>query len=453
MTLIVKKKKKSKKVAKPVPVPVTPSDLTDFRYGLVTGPAGSGKTYRIRKILESNPSWGLVTATTGVAARILGPKVPTVNSALGFYDLESLVRVSHDGTLRKNIKTLRKKYDRIIIDEASMLSSEMFDLILTACESEDMGLIVVGDFLQLPPITKDFKKPSWLFHSKHWNRFASPRGEHITRLKTQYRHTNADFIQGLNHLRAGRGGDALPHLQKAGVTFPPVPTVHDPDIVGDTFDGVVLVSTNAAKDTIDRRRYAEITGKEVTYNTERWGQQKKEWGEIDDAVSLKVGCRVMILRNLYEEKDGKTVLSQANGETGTVMTLGSQCVAVKRDDGTGVTVSMQKTDDAVRRTILLGDDHRQTETVTKATGGVEYMPLCRAFALTVHKAQGLTISTPTQIPLWQGDFWMTPAMVYVAASRVKTPGDLSIVGGDMLWSDDSLLQEKCKMDYACTAWV
>jgi hypothetical protein len=309
-----------------------------------------------------------------------------------------------------------------------------------------MGLIISGDFLQLPPITKDFKKPAWLFYSKHWAQFAA----NITRLKTQYRHTNDDFIQGLNYLRAGRGGDALLYLQKAGVTFPPVPTIGAPD----TFDGVVLVATNNAKDNIDRRRYAEIDSKEVTYNTERWGRQKKEWGEIDDAVSLKVGCRVMILRNLYEEQNGKTTLTQANGETGAVIDFTPLYVSVQRDDGSVVIVAMQKTDDAVRRTILQGDDSRQTETIQKATGGVEYMPLCRAFALTVHKAQGLTIATPTQIPLWQGDFWKTPAMVYVAASRVKNPEDLSIVGADMLWAEDKpLLEEKCKMDAACKMWV
>lgn len=452
------KKPKVKKIISPVSVVIqgtTPAEIPaipqviDFRYGMVTGLAGSGKTYRIRKILESDSSWGLVTATTGVAARILGPKVPTINSALGFFDQESLERVYTDGTLRKNIRTLRTKYDRLIIDEASMLSSEMFDRILLACEAEDMGLVLVGDFLQLPPITKDFKPPSWLFNSKHWARFIN-FGKNVVRLQTQHRHTNPDFVKGLNLLRAGKGEQALPHLQKAGVTFPQVPTVGSTD----DFDGVVVVATNTAKDIVDNKRYEAIEAEEVTYNTERWGQQRKEWSEIADCVSLKVGCRVMILRNLYQEKDGKTTLTQANGETGIVLSLNPAYVTVQRDDGSVVDVAMQKTDNAIRRTILNHDHSRLTETIQAATGGVDYLPLCRAFAMTTHKCQGLTITTKTQIPVWRDLFWKTRAMVYVAASRVKNPEDLSIVGADMLWADDKpLLEDRCKMDTNCSQWV
>jgi ATP-dependent DNA helicase PIF1 len=428
----------------PAEIPAVPQ-VIDFKYGMVTGPAGSGKTYNIRKILETDPSWGLVAATTGPAARVLGSGVPTIHSALGFFDQKSIERAASDGTLRKNVRTRRAKYDRIIIDEASMLSSEMFDLILIACEAEDMGLILVGDFLQLPPVTKDNKPPSWLFKSKNWARFA----KNTVKLATQYRHTNADFIKGLNFLRAGKGGLALPHLQKAGVTFPPVPTQGNPD----TFDGVVLTATIGSRDNINRRRYDAIDEKEVTYNTERWGKQDKDWKDIRDTVSLKVGCRVMILRNLYEEVNGRTTLTQANGETGIVTYLDASEVIVQRDDGSVVKVVMQKTDNATRRTLLNHDESRVTETLTNATGGVDYMPLALAFAVNVHKAQGLTITAKTQMPIWQDEFWKHPAMIYVAASRVKNPEDLLIVGADMLWREGPLLEEQCKMDTNCTQWV
>jgi ATP-dependent DNA helicase PIF1 len=431
----------------PVIIPAVPQ-IVDFRYGMVTGAAGSGKTYNIRKILENDSSWGLVTATTGPAARVLGSGVPTIHSALGFFDQASVERAYADGTLRKNIRTRRMKYDRIIIDEASMLSSEMFDPILLACEAEDMGLILVGDFLQLPPVTENFKPPAWLFKSKHWARFTQS-GKNVTRLQTQYRHTNADFVKGLNHLRAGKGGAALPHLQKAGVTFPSVPTVGNPD----DFDGVVLTATIAARDNINRRRYDAIDEKEVTYNTERWGKQQKEWKDLADSVSLKVGCRVMILRNLYEKVNDKHTLTQANGETGVITYLDAGEVIVQRDDGSLVKVVMQKTDNATRRILLNHDESRSTETLTTATGGIYYMPLSLSFAANVHKAQGLTIATHTQIPLWQDEFWKTPAMVYVAASRVKNPEDLSIVGADMLWAEGPLLEERCKMDANCNQWV
>ena len=429
----------------PVEIPAVPQ-IVDFKYGFLTGPAGSGKTHRIRQILESDSSWGLVTATTGAAARVLGPKVPTINSALGFFDQESLERRYADGTLARNIRTLRAKYDRIIIDEASMITAEMFDTLLQACEAEGMGLILVGDFLQLPPITKDWKAPHWLFTSKHWARFS----QNTLKLQTQYRHTNADFVKGLNHLREGKGGLALHYLQKAGVTFAPVPSIGKPDV----FDGVVIVATNSSKDVIDHKRYEAIDAEEVVFNTERWGKQRKEWKDIDDAVSLKVGCRVMILRNLYEKIDGKTTLTQANGEIGEVLSLNPGYVTMRRDDGSVINVAIQKTDDADRRKVLNHDGSHSTETLIAATGGVDYLPLCRAFAMTTHKCQGLTITAKTQIPLWRDEFWKTPAMVYVAASRVKNPEDLTIVGADMSWTGDKpLLEEKCKMDESCRQWV
>jgi ATP-dependent exoDNAse (exonuclease V) alpha subunit len=162
----------------------------------------------------------------------------------------------------------------------------------------------------------------------------------------------------------------------------------------------------------------------------------------------------MILRNLYEKVNDKTTLTQANGETGVVTYLDASEVIVQRDDGSAVKVVMQKTDNATRRTLLNHDESRSTETLTNATGGIDYMPLSLSFAANVHKAQGLTIATKTQIPIWQDKFYEHPAMVYVAASRVKNPEDLSIVGADMLFRDDkTLLEERCKMDMNCSQWV
>jgi ATP-dependent DNA helicase PIF1 len=448
--------------AMPIEIPAIP-DTIDFRYGMVTGAAGSGKTYKVRKILENDPSWGLVTATTGPAARVLGPKVPTINSALHFFNQKSIERNYADGTLRKNIRTLRAKYSRIIIDEASMLPSEMFDCILLACEAEGMGLILVGDFLQLPPVTENNNPPSWIFNSKHWDRFTQ-NGQNVSRLKTQYRHTNPDFIKGLNHLRAGEGGLALPYLQKAGVVFPAVPTMGNPD----AFDGIVITANKDARDNINQKRYDAIQvpeSEEIIYNTTRWGKQEKEWSEKDIAntISLKVGCRVMISRNLYEEVNGRKTLTQANGETGVVLSLTASTAEVKRDDGSIVMVAIQNTDNSVLR-ILENPDRDDgacfTEMLEEATGGVEYMPLALSFACNVHKCQGLTITAPTQMPLWQGRnddlgvSWRTPAMVYVAASRVRNPEDLRIVGADMMWTGGkSLLDERCKMDMKCKQWV
>ena len=82
-----------------------------------------------------------------------------------------------------------------------------------------MGLILVGDFLQLPPVTENFKSPLGCSNQK--------LGEVYTervRLQTQYRHTNGDFIKGLNLLRAGRGGLGTSPFTESGRNFPACPT-------------------------------------------------------------------------------------------------------------------------------------------------------------------------------------------------------------------------------------
>src|SRR5207249_10663525 len=102
---------------------------------------------------------GLLTATTGVAARLLGPNIRTVHGALGFFNLES---IRAHTKLRHNVARLRKHYERLIIDECSMLDAHIFEPIAEACAKEDMKLILCGDFLQLAPIDKKHDTPPWI---------------------------------------------------------------------------------------------------------------------------------------------------------------------------------------------------------------------------------------------------------------------------------------------------
>ncbi len=418
--------------------------IKGMKYGFVTGPAGSGKTTLIKQLVKSDASWGLVTATTGVAARVLGEGTPTVNSALGFFDSDSLSRAVSKGSLAHNIQELKKKFDRVIIDEASMLPAEMLDVIVKECEKAKMGVILVGDPLQLPPVTKNFTRPDWMFNAKCWSRLFA---QTTVRLATQYRHTNKDFLKGLNLLRAGRGGESLPFLKKAGVKLSPVPSASSPP---EPETDVTIVATNGTKNAIDSKHYHSLTGHERTFKTARWGEQHPDWQkEIPETVSLKVGCRVMILRNKYED----TVLTQANGETGKVIGLSDTIVTMRRDsDNKIIEVGMQETDNG-ERIIKITATGREVKMTKNPTGGVTYMPIVRAFAVTVHKSQGLTITTPTRVRLWSDEFFKNPAMVYVACSRVKNPKHLDIVGGDNVFSDVTLLEERTVTDPSCQVWI
>jgi ATP-dependent DNA helicase PIF1 len=441
----------------------------------ITGPAGSGKSYLIRECINLDPRWAALTATTGVAARILGADVQTVHSQLGFFDANSLKTSRAKGTLAKNLKKLRRKFKRIVIDETSMLDAEVLGILIPACAEAGIGVILVGDFLQLPPVMEDNKKTVWIFETAAWDKFKN----NVIILDTQYRHTNEDFIKGLNFLRVGNGEAAMPHLKKAGVKFLPGGELKP-------FDGTSIVGTNKRREEINKWRYSNLTGNEYTFQTERVGFQSKDWKNIEESVSLKIGARVMVLRNLYGDlivdpdkkvdtdaiatqavlwnPDGSTgikikpdqpvtkySLLQANGDTGVVEQIFTEAnevlyVDVRRDDGVLIRVEVFEADNGKYHTEIDEHGHRTRIMDEAPTGWVTYLPLTQAWALTVHKSQGLTLSHPTQIIL--EEFYKKPAMVYVACSRVKNPQHLSLVGAELPVNGSPWLRWLCNADPA-----
>ena len=208
----------------------------------ITGPAGSGKSYIAREAANLDPKFAVLCATTGVASRVLATNtlstVKTINSTLGYFDTDSLRKSQDRGTLRKNLAKIRKKFNRIMIDECSMMDAEQFEIIVTACEAVGLGLIIIGDFLQLPVIAPKPRPAGWqqwLFNTPAFAKFE------IIRLTTQYRQTDPDFLDGLNLLRAGRGEDAIPYLKKAGVTFIPG---GEKNPLALNFNGTTICGTN-----------------------------------------------------------------------------------------------------------------------------------------------------------------------------------------------------------------
>jgi ATP-dependent exoDNAse (exonuclease V) alpha subunit len=404
---------------------MTPEQLLSkrLRYACIFGPAGSGKSFLVRAAIKADPKFGILCATTGVAARILGADVRTIHSELGIFDLNSLKQSYDKGDLFDVMTNLRKSYARIIVDEASMLSRRMFEILLPACEAVGLGLILCGDMLQLPPIPENKtgwnQKTEWLFDSKLWPRFA----KHIVTLETQYRFANEDYIRGLNCLRAGKGLEAIPHLLKAGVTFLPKGTSNK------DFDGTCITATKSKRDIINNARFDALKTAPQIYKTVRKGPQLPDWGEIQNSIALKVGARVMILRNLYDGKDDDAKLVQANGELGTVTELLDKSVMIERDDHSVVEVEMFEAHNGGQHGGH--DGQSRTRVVDRRPNGfIEYMPLTLAYACNAHKVQGLSLFHPTRVVM--EDFFTSAAMVYVACSRVADPSHLTIVGGDTM---------------------
>lgn len=481
-------------------------------FGAILGAAGTGKSYELAKRNSANPNYGKLTATTGIAAVNLGVGVTTVNSALGYYNDESAEEGLHTGRMAGRFcKLADQGYENLVIDEVSMMSKRQLwalcaanldaNRMLEQRKQKGIGLLLTGDFLQLPPVKGEFA-----FLSKTWKSFELSI-EHLTKV---YRQTNPLFLDALNAARAGKGTTATMKLKEAGVNF-----------VGardDYFDGTSLVSTNATAALINGTRFADLTEPINEYKSARWGQEQSEWKEIPAVLEMKIGAAVMVLAN----EPGS--FSYVNGDQGILreVTEYSAIVEVRRGQQYSVqeipfvwreSVQMLKPDgvqefagflingmmyfslaevtahfqskkvyiedrktyyemkeeldernekiDLQRRLVFAQFIRQYDSYVTESInarrpyyncdqkkwviGWIEYMPLRLAWASTIHKSQGLTLDR-VQIDA-RDRFAGNPAMMYVALSRCRTPENIRVV------CDLATFSRRIQTSQECLRWV
>lgn len=144
---------------------------TPVRCGFITGAAGTGKTYLVRERIAANPSEGVLSATTGIAAVNLN--TVTINSLLRYFDTDSLTNAFISGRLTRRLAQLAKSVSNLYVDEVSMMAAEQLDIIYQATQAanrqkgvqkvnpEGLGIVLTGDFAQLPPI-----KARWAFEAE-----------------------------------------------------------------------------------------------------------------------------------------------------------------------------------------------------------------------------------------------------------------------------------------------
>lgn len=426
----------------------------------VTGQAGTGKTTMLRQRLIKDPTYGLVTATTGVAAVNLGGV--TVNSALGYADNESLRDNYIAGYLAKKIRDIKRDAFRwLIIDESSMLSKKALDYIMLGLRQvneehpgeEPLGLMLIADFGQLPPIGdvqylngkpviergREKKYPApWVFESEEWPLFDA----NTIKLEKVHRQSDVGFLAGINMIRQGRGSIGVGMLKNAGVEFR---RALDPD-----FDGTTIMAKNDEVDRLNALRLRQLTGQPMFLNNERWSArrvQPGEWKHVPDTLQLKEGAYVMILSNQPE------TFEYVNGDCGYVRDL-----FINKSDGQviGVGVELVRNKKLVyipkiTRKITQRGEPDETEKKNPQVrkeqqgrrsvyilGELHYWPIRLAYASTCHKSQGLSLDK-VQIDV-RARFFGAPHMMYVATSRAKTPGGLIVIGSL------SEMAEKVKVD-------
>jgi ATP-dependent DNA helicase PIF1 len=308
-----------------------------------------------------------------------------------------------------------------------------------------MGLTLVGDFAQLPPV-----KAPFAFESTEWGRFEEPNC--TIRLTEIRRQADPAFIEALRAARVGHGRAALDYFA-AGLQSE----------TDDRFEGPTLLAKNDAVDRYNWLRLNRLPGADVHFTNSREGKQRAEWGNPDKSpntwgipprLHLKIGALIMILAN--KRLALSTRFEYVNGDLGELIEADEEhLIAYVRLQRTDEEVAVQY----VRREVLLPmDSARRKELIAKgeaekiAEGGkweiagwVSYMPVRVAYASTVHKSQGLSLDR-VQVNIRDG-FFKSPGMLYVALSRARTAAGLRLVGSE------AAFVERCTTDPRLAAWL
>ena len=377
--------------------------LLSGRSALLTGAAGTGKTYLLNTFIAQARKRGKkvsVTATTGLAATHLGGN--TIHSWSGIGVSDHLPNNFFE-RLSKTRRDVISKTDVLIIDEISMLHDfrlDMIDKVLRTVRENDqpfggIQLVMSGDFFQLPPVNRPNEQGGgFVVYSDAWQELRPA----VLYLERQYRQNDEQLLEILTALRTGdvrrRHVEALLARTK----------IEPPD--GDITE---LHTVNVDVDDINIQKLAELPGKERSYQQTTTGskiyvENLQRSVLAPENLVIKLGALVMAVKNSPQKL-------YANGSIGTVVDFEplTEYPVVEFRDGRRVTM--------VPDVWELRDGERKRASISQ-------VPLRLAWAITVHKSQGMTLDA-AKIDLRKA---FVEGMGYVALSRVRDLDNLYLYG-------------------------
>lgn len=374
----------------------------------LTGVAGSGKSFLLRHYLkDKDPKEYPVLASTGAAAILVGGRTFHSFFGLGIMD-GGAARAVAVALNNSRVRSRIRKATAVVIDEMSMLPGEALaaaeEIARSARRSDEpwggLRVIAVGDFAQLPPVTRRGERRVWAFQNPvwEWTNFQPAI------LSTIMRQEDESFLSILNKVRSGKWSEDIQDFFQER-------TLQDDG----TLTGTRLFPRKDATQKFNDDRLAELPGATEEYPTEYTGSERgiktlKAQAPIEEVLRVKEGALVMLRQN---DPIGRWV----NGSLGTLIGLNEKKqMEIRLLKGTKVKVD---------KSVFTLSDAEGNPIAT----AINY-PINLAWASTIHKAQGSTFDRliVDLRRLWE------PGHAYVALSRVRAADGLYVTG----WSPSSV---------------
>ena len=416
----------------------------------LTGPGGSGKTALIRHMYDAGIKTGKVVqvcAMTGCAAVLLGcPNSKTIHSWAGIgLCVGEASKIIEKVTKNKYKRAEWKKPDVLIIDEISMMSAKLFDILDILgrkCRNQPtlpfggIQIVMSGDFYQLPPIGEpnelDKAASAFCFESSRWNQTF----DCIIQLATIFRQTDERYIKILNQLRIGKVSKKTYQLLIEKQLFTTAAKNKKNSLSSDNTANItptILLPRRRAVDDINKSEMNKLPGKRIKFKlmvNSKLPIDKKDYPDIhlfphtlesidseikhlrsntmaEEEIELAVGAQVLCVANI--DMDGPYPI--VNGSQGIITEFVNNLPMVEFKD---------------KQKRIIGYHTWRSDNVPGL--GVKQIPLIHAWAITIHKAQGVSLDL-AEIDAGSGIFEC--GQTYVALSRVKTLDGLYLTKFDL----------------------
>ena len=378
----------------------------------LTGKAGTGKTTFLKKVQEEVDKRFVVLAPTGIAAINAGGE--TIHS---FFELPTSVLTPRTiRNINSDKQRIIRSVDTFIIDEVSMVRCDVVDAIdynlrRVCCSPLPFGgkqVVFVGDMFQLPPVTKGEEreilkeiygdKSTYFFNAKVMRRFTMPTIE----FKKVYRQDDERFVAILNNIRSGI---ALPEDLEA---------LNERLVAKEDASNLVitLCATNKEAKEINDSELAKIDAEEYVYEAKITDKFDPNSVVVEQRLTLKVGAQIMFCRNDPSRR-------WVNGTLATISHLQEDSICVRLANGEEHTVSPSQWDSYEYK---YESDSKQLSKNVK--GSFVQYPIKLAWAITIHKSQGLTFD---EMNLSIKKAIYNPGQMYVALSRVRSLSGLHLL--------------------------